>query len=104
DGTKKSTSTITVTEPVVAVTGVTVSPKTTSIAVGATKQLKETVSPTNATDKSVTWKSSDETIAKVDKNGLVTAVAEGTATVTVTTTDGSKTSVCDVTVTAASGA
>ena len=46
----------------------------------------------------MTWKSSDTKVATVD-NGLVTAVAEGTATITVTTADGGKTATCEVTVT-----
>lgn len=52
----------------------------------------------NATDRSVTWSSSDNAIATVDANGKVTAVAEGTATITVTTNDGGKTATCTVTV------
>lgn len=55
----------------------------------------------NATDRSVTWSSSDEKIATVDANGKVTAVAEGTAIITVTTNDGGKTATCTVTVTPA---
>lgn len=61
-------------------------------------QLKATVNPTDATNKSVTWKSSKPSVATVDENGLVTAVAVGSATITVTTNDGGKTAVCDVTV------
>ncbi len=57
----------------------------------------------NATDRSVTWSSSDEAVATVDANGKVTAVAEGTATITVTTNDGGKTDTCTVTVSPAPG-
>ena len=60
-----------------------------------------TVSPDNATNSKVTYKSSDESVATVDANGLVTAKAEGTATITVTTEDGSKTDTATVTVAAA---
>ena len=49
---------------------------------GDKKQLTATVRPSNATAKDVRWASSDESVAKVDKDGLVTAVAEGTATIT----------------------
>ena len=83
------------------VTGVSVSPTTASIAQSETVTLAETVVPSNATDKSVTWSSSNNSIATVDSNGVVTGVSPGTATITVTTTDGSYTATCAVTVTAA---
>ena len=54
--------------------------------------------PSNATNKNVTWSSSDGAVATVDANGNVTAVAPGTAAITVTTADGNKTAVCTVTV------
>ena len=60
--------------------------------------LKATVSPKNATNQKVTWKSSKSKIAKVDKNGKVTALKKGTATITVTTKDGKKKATCKVTV------
>ncbi len=69
----------------------------TTIHVQETMTLTATVLPENATDKSVTWSSSDEAIAIVSE-GVVTAVAEGTATITVTTTDGGLTATCAVTV------
>ena len=56
---------------------------------GATLQLTATVLPEDATEKSVSWTSSDESVATVDDNGLVTMQGDGTATITVTTTDGS---------------
>lgn len=84
----------------VAVTGVTVSPTTASVAVGATQQLTPTVAPSNASNKSVTYSTSDATKATVNSSGLVTGVAAGSATITVTTVDGSKTATCAVTVTA----
>ena len=71
----------------------------TSLNVGDTEQLIATVSPELASQE-VTWASSDETIASVDANGLVTAVAVGEAVITATTTDGSNLSAsCTVTVT-----
>ena len=66
---------------------------------GKTLQLTATVNPDNADDKTVTWSSSNEDVATVDEDGLVTAVAKGEATITVTTTDGGKTATCKVTVT-----
>src|SRR5699024_12705951 len=63
----------------IAVTGVTIAPKTNNLEVGATRQLNATVEPSNATNKSVAYTSDNEAIATVDANGLVTAIAEGTA-------------------------
>ncbi|MGV2788103.1 hypothetical protein GNF98_20950 [Clostridium perfringens] len=71
-----------------------------TLAVGAEETLTATVAPANATNKAVTYSSSDPTIATVTNAGKVTAVAEGTATITVKTTDGNKTANCTVTVTA----
>ncbi|GAB1855787.1 hypothetical protein MHTCC0001_06210 [Flavobacteriaceae bacterium MHTCC 0001] len=82
----------------VSVTGVSVSPTSTSLGVGETQQLSATVSPSNATDTSVSWSSDNTAIATVDSNGLVSAVSTGSATITVTTTDGDYTATCDVTV------
>ena len=65
-----------------------------------TEQLTATVTPTNATNKKVTWSSDKLEVAVVDQKGQVTAKAEGTAKITVTTEDGSKTAECKVTVTA----
>ena len=80
------------------VTGVGVVPSSDILAVDDTLQLVATVYPTNATNKEVTYSSSAEGVATVDSDGLVTAVAEGTATITVTTTDGGKTDTCSITV------
>ena len=66
---------------------------------GAKEQLTATVLPEDATDKTVTWTSSDPAVATVDENGLVTAVAAGAATITATTNDGTNlTATCEVTV------
>ncbi|QGU87084.1 Ig-like domain-containing protein [Erwinia sorbitola] len=81
-------------------TGVTVTPATTSLAVGATRQLTGTVLPADATDKSGTWTTSDATKATVSSTGLVTGVAAGTATITFTSTDGAFTGSTAATITA----
>ncbi|MGI6328093.1 MAG: Ig-like domain-containing protein, partial [Dethiobacteria bacterium] len=65
---------------------------------GETVQLTAIVEPEDATDKSVTWSSSNEDVATVDETGLVTAVAEGEAEITVTTNDGDFTDSITVTV------
>lgn len=76
-------------------------PATASLVVGATQQLSGAVQPTDATNKAITWTTSAPSIATVSSTGLVTAVAEGTATITATTADGDFTDTCAVTVTAA---
>lgn len=85
----------------VPVTGVTVSPTTATVNVGATTQLTATVAPSNATNKNVTWTTSNAAVATVNASGLVTGVAAGNATITVTTQDGNKTANCAVTVSSA---
>ena len=80
------------------VTGVTLSSHALSIAEGQTVQLQATVSPTNANDKSVTWRSTDTTVAAVDHSGVVTGIHPGTSTIIVTTNDQSLTDVCNITV------
>ena len=87
----------------VSVTGVSLNLNSTSIAVGSSEVLTATVSPSNATNKGVSWTSSNNSVATVSSSGRVSAVAEGSATITVTTTDGSFTDTCAVTVTASSG-
>ena len=99
DGTKTASCTVTVTVPV---TGVTLSQSQARLYYNGTPNtftLAATVAPGNATNKAVTWTSSNSAVATVDGNGTVTAVAPGTATITVTTADGSKTATCLVIVT-----
>lgn len=83
------------------VTSVDLKPKTATVKVGETTQLKATLLPDNADNKEVTFKSSNEAVATVDSNGLVTAVAEGEADITVTTKDGNFTKSAKITVPAA---
>lgn len=103
DGGKTATCQVTVTENTteeekVAVTGVTLNKTTTTIKEGETENLIATVVPENATNKNITWSSSNETIVKV-LGGVITGVSEGTADITVTTEDGKKIATCKVTVT-----
>lgn len=98
DGGKTATCKVTVTDKVVAVTEVKLEKTTAEMKVGDTLTLTATVTPDNATNKKVTWKSDKTDIADVDANGKVTAKAKGTATITVTTEDGGKTAKCVVTV------
>lgn len=74
------------TDPVAAY-GVSLDKTTLALTVGGTQQLTATVAPDNATNKAVSWSSSNESVATVS-NGLVTAVSAGKATITVTTADG----------------
>ena len=82
----------------VSVTGVTLAPTTFTLEEGATQQLTATISPSNATEQGVSYSSNNTSIATVNSTGLVTAVSEGSATVTVTTTDGGLTASALVTV------
>lgn len=91
-----------VTEPAstVPVTGVTLNKSNTELTVGNTETLTATVLPENATNKAVTWSSSDPSVATV-ANGVVTAMAVGTTTITATAADGSGVrATCGVVVTA----
>ena len=89
------------TVPVYPVTGVTLNRTSASVQVGKSITLTAAVQPENATDQNVVWSSSDPAIATVNEEGKVTGVAEGTATITVTTVDGNRTATCTVTVTKA---
>ena len=102
DVTKTATYEITVNA--VAVTGITLNKEAVQLKVGKTTKLTATVEPDNATDKTVVWSSGDETVATVSEDGTVTAVAEGTATITAGTPDGAQTATCTVTVIAATAA
>ena len=85
--------------PFVSVESVVLDENELNLSVGATASLVATVLPVNATISSVSWSSSDETIATVSTSGVVTAIAVGSAIITVTTADGEKVATCAVTVT-----
>ena len=84
---------------IVYVSSISLSESNSTLNVGNTKQLTATVLPTNATDKSVTWSSSNSSVASVSSSGLVTAKAVGTATIACQANDGSgKSATCSITV------
>ena len=81
------------------VEGITLNETSLTLTLPETAQLYAQITPSNATNQTVTWTSSNAAIARVDNNGLVTSVAQGTATIRATTTDGSHlTASCVVTV------
>jgi uncharacterized protein YjdB len=84
----------------VAVTGVTLNKSSTSITIGAFETLTATIAPFNATNRNVSWSSSNSSVASVSSSGVVYGASAGSATITVTTVDGNKTATCSVTVSA----
>ena len=82
----------------VSVTGVSLDKESAELEVGGTLALTKTIEPANATNQNVSWSSSAENVATV-ANGTVTAVAAGSAVITVKTEDGEKTASCTITVT-----
>ena len=84
-------ATVTVSNKVVPVTGVTVSPTSLTMEIGDSKSLTVTVKPADATDKTYTVSSDNTGVVEIDKSNNVVAKGAGTANVTVTTTDGAQT-------------
>jgi uncharacterized protein YjdB len=103
-GNRSAKATATATTPATAtpVTGISLNQTTASLNAGTTLQLTATVAPNNATNKAITWTSATPTVATVDANGLITAVASGTSVITATTVSGGFTATCTVTVTGSS--
>ena len=100
DGNYSDTCIVTVSETVTttSVTGVTLSSHALTMdKIGGTQTLRHTITPSNATNKNVTWSTSVPTVASVN-NGLITANANGTTVITIRTTDGGHTDTCTVTV------
>lgn len=98
DGGKTATCTLTI---VISVASVTLNTNAATMGLGQTVSLTATIAPANATNKNLSWTSSDPNVATVSATGasaVVTAVAAGGATITVTTEDGGKTATCEVTV------
>jgi uncharacterized protein YjdB len=101
-GTEGATTTIQfsiVSSTSIAVTGIEVSPSSASIEIGGNQQLIATVLPSNASNKSIIWSSSNSNIASVNSSGLVTALSAGSATITASTQDGNFTASSGITVT-----
>ena len=97
DGGKTATCTVNVAPSYVAVSEVSLNHSTLELLEGESSTLSATILPEKATNKNVIWTSSDTSVIIVD-NGKVTAIKEGTATITVTTEDGNKSATCEVTV------
>ena len=95
DGGKTASCRVTVN---VAVSKVTLNKSSIALERGSTEKLSATISPSDATNKEVTWTSDNENVATVSSDGIVTAVYMGTAKITVTTEDGGHTASCAVTV------
>jgi len=98
DGGFTATCPITVDTTIVNVTGVTVGPASATIEVNATQQLTASITPSNATNKNLSWRSSNTSVATVNSSGLVSGVGAGNATITVTTEDQGKTAISNITV------
>ena len=90
------TDTISMEITVIHPTWVTLNTNSITLEAWQTSQLTATVSPNDATNKNVTWSSSNTSVATVSSTGLVTYVSDGTATITVTTVDWNKTATCSV--------
>jgi len=101
DGSRVATSEVTVAAPIISVTGIALSHASHTLRIGETLRLVATISPPNATTRTVSWLSTNPTIASVSNEGLVTAHRVGTTRITATSTDGSRVATCEVTVQAA---
>ena len=97
DGGKTATCQVTVKAKTYPVTSVTLNKTLVELTEGESLTLSATVNPSNATNKSVIWSSSNESVVKV-VDGKVTALKAGTAVITVKTVDGNKTATCQITV------
>ncbi len=86
-------------DSVVHVTGVTLGQTNASLNIGETVLLYHDIYPVTATNQNYSWSNTDTTVAKIDQEGYITALAEGTTTITITTADGGYTASCVVTVT-----
>ena len=97
-GGKSDACVVKVSKSFIPVTGVRLDKKELKLTTGGGYSLTATVEPSDATDASVSWSSSNSDVASVDADGHVSALSEGTATISVKTTDGGFTASCEVTV------
>ena len=97
DGKKQAKATVIVKEKTIPTTGIEVSNNKVSLKIGESSAVTVTVLPQNATNKEVTWSNSKPNVATI-KNGQITAISEGTTTITVTTKDGNHSASITVTV------
>lgn len=95
DGGYTDSCSVTVTQPVA---GIEISEENHWMVTGDNVNITAEINPLDATNKNVTWSSSNESVALVDGNGIISAVSSGTATITVRTQDGGFTDACTVTV------
>ena len=98
DGAKTATCKITVQASNIPVTGISLNLTTLQLTAGNSQTLTATVQPANATNKNITWGSSKPSVATVDSNGKITAVAPGNTQIIVTTEDGNHRAICNVVV------
>ena len=96
DGSLVDSCIVTVNERTYPVTGVTLNKTSDEMYVGDSRNLTATVSPANATNKNISWTSSNENIATVSSTGVVKATGQGTAIITVITEDGNHKATCNV--------
>ena len=100
DGGLTASCTVNVTQKIVPVNGVSLNYSELELSVGDSEDLIAQVLPTNATNKEVTWSTTDDEVASVDENGKVTALKVGETIITVTTVDGGYKDFCIIKVTA----
>ena len=102
-GEKSATCSITVSKKIIAVEGISLNKTELVLSIGSTETLKATVTPENATEKSLVWSCTNETVAVVNQEGVVRAVGIGVATVKVLTKDGEYSTFCALSVVSPGG-
>ncbi len=98
DGNKTATCKVIVSPRIIPVSSISLNKVELLISVGKSENIVATISPDNATNKSIIWSSDNESVATVDDKGLVTAISVGEAIISATSEDGEKKATCVVTV------
>lgn len=98
DGNFTTIATVIVEPQIISVTGISLTPQNASVTVGETRALSTTITPTDATDQSILWFSSNSNIVRVNQNGLITGLSTGAATITASTMDGNFTATTSISV------